>query len=147
MIFESAPWKEQLLRDAGRLRRLSRTALDGASDDRLLASLERLIFVTAYAMRKLCESGKLSTDWTNRRLSCTRFAFIGSDPPNVMNAHRLEKFYDLENPEDVRLKSDELCDRIIHSFIFIPAINQENCIEGFHLTSDRLKSRCLWFVP
>jgi hypothetical protein len=146
MIFESGPWKDQLLRDAGILRRLGNACLDGQNDERSLARLERLIFVSAYAMRKLREAGKLSTDWDSRKLSCVRFAFIGNSLPTILNAHRIHEFYDLDNPKDVSIKPEEFCDRIIHSFIFVPVISDQNCIEGFHFTSDRLRSQCLWFV-
>jgi len=147
MIFESPPWKQQLLRDAGNLKKITKTPLNGENDDLLLTRLERLIFVSAYSMRKLHESGKLSTDWTRIRLPCLRFAFVGKAAPTALTAHKIEKFYELNNPHGVNLSSDEFCDRIIHSFVFSPVIGEENCIEGFHLTSDRLKRQCLWFVP
>lgn len=146
MIFESSYWKDQLLRDAGTLRRLSKTVLDSSSDERELARLERLIFVNAYAMRKLWESGKLSTSWRSHRLPCLRFAFIGDSPPDALTAHKIDRFYELDSPRDVNLKPDEFCDRVIHSFVFVPAINEDNNIQGFHFTSDRLKAQCLWFV-
>ncbi|MBR0914064.1 hypothetical protein [Bradyrhizobium japonicum] len=62
MIFESHPWKQQLLRDAGSLKRISKTPLNKGNESFLLTRLERLIFLGAYSMRKLDESGKLSAD-------------------------------------------------------------------------------------
>ncbi len=90
MIFESHPWKQQLLRDASSLKRISKTPLNDDNEDRLLTRLERLILVGAYSMRKLQESGKLSTDWTAIKLQCFRFAFVGADAPTALNAHRIE---------------------------------------------------------
>lgn len=77
---------------------------------------------------------------------CLRFAFIGNSPPDALTAHKIDQFYDLDSPRDVSLKPDEFCDRVIHSFAFVPAINEDNHIQGFHFTSDRLKAQCLWFV-
>src|SRR4051794_22292260 len=118
MIFESAPWKQQLLRDAGNLKKISKTRLGESNEDVLLTRLERLIFISAYSMRKLHESGKLSTDWTKIKLSCCRFEFIGRTPPTVLSSHKIEKFYELANPLDMKMPSDEFCDRVVHSFIF-----------------------------
>lgn len=147
MIFESGPWKQQLLRDAGTLKKISKTPIGESNEDLLLTRLERLIFIGAYSMRKLHESGKLSTDWTKVRLSCSRFKFVGESSPTVLDNHKIETFYDLVNPLDTRMPSDEFCDRVVHSFIFSPVVGEEGCVQGFHLTSDRLKKRCLWFVP
>ena len=147
MIFESSPWKQQLLRDAGTLKRISKIPLEDGNEDVLLTRLERLIFLGAYSMRKLHESGKLSTDWTKTRLSCSRFEFVGKSPPTFLDSHKIERFYDLANPLDVRMPSDEFCDRVVHSFIFSPLVDEEGRVEGFHLTSDRLKKQCLWFIP
>ncbi|ULK95110.1 hypothetical protein [Bradyrhizobium sp. I71] len=147
MIFESSPWKQQLLRDAGSLNKISRARLGESNEDALLARLERLIFIGAYSMRKLHESGKLSTDWTKVKLSCFRFEFIGNGTPTILNSHKIEQFYDLANPLDVRMPSDEFCNRVVHSFVFSPVVSEEGCVEGFHLTSDRLKKQCLWLVP
>ncbi|MCA1526818.1 hypothetical protein [Bradyrhizobium yuanmingense] len=94
MIFESGPWKQQLLRDAGTLKSMSKVPLGENNEDALLARLERLIFVGAYSMRKLHESGKLSTDWTKVKLSCSRFEFIGQSAPTVLDSHKIETLYD-----------------------------------------------------
>lgn len=147
MIFESGPWKQQLLRDAGTLKRMSKIRLGENNEDALLARLERLIFVGAYSMRKLHESGKLSTDWTKVKLSCSRFEFIGPSAPTILDSHKIETLYDLSSPLDVRMPCDEFCDRVVHSFIFSPVLSEEGSVEGFYLTSDRLKKQCLWLVP
>lgn len=146
MIFESHPWKQQLLKDARNLKRISKVTLDDGNEDLLLTRFERLIFVGAYSMRKLHESEKLSTDWSKIRLPCSRFAFIGQTTPTVLDAHKIETFYELANPQDAKLPSNEFCDRVIHSFIFSPVVNEANLVEGIYLTSDRLKRQCLWFI-
>jgi len=147
MIFESSPWKQQLLRDAGSLKKISKTRLEESNEEVLLTRLERLIFISAYSMRKLHESGKLSTDWTKVKLSCSRFEFVGKSAPTVLDSHKIEAFYDLANPLDVRMPSDDFCDRVVHSFIFSPVVGEDGCVEGFHLTSDRLRKQCLWLIP
>lgn len=147
MIFESSPWKQQLLKDARSLKKISKTRLGESNEDEWLTRLERLIFISAYSMRKLHESGKLSTDWTKTRLCCSRFKFVGKSTPTALDSHRIETFYDLPTPLEVRMPSDEYCDRVVHSFIFSPVLSEEGFIEGFYLTSDRLKKQCLWLVP
>jgi len=145
MIWESGPWKEQLVRDAGRLRKLARMTLNIDDCERELFQLERLIFMTAYSMRKLWESEKLSTSWNTARLPCVRFPLKG-EVPDAMNWHHLERHYDLGNGSEGGLKPEEYCDRIIHSFAFSPIVGDAKSLDSFYFTSDRMRKHALWMV-
>jgi hypothetical protein len=95
MIWESAPWKQQLVRDVGRIRRLAKTKLCPEEDnEREYLRIERLVFVTAYSMRKLWESNKLSTNWNDQKLSCIKYPIKG-DVPDRLNWHKIDRHYDL----------------------------------------------------
>jgi hypothetical protein len=145
MIWESAPWKEQLLRDAGKLRKLAQTKLNVDDCERELVQLERLVFMTAYSMRKLWESGKLSNNWNAARLPCVRFPLKGR-VPDRLDWHYLDRHYDLNSESEVGLRPEEYCDRMIHSFVFSPIIDDNECINSFYFTSDRMRKHALWMV-
>jgi hypothetical protein len=136
MIWESGPWKQQLLRDAGKLRKLAQAKLNVDECERELVQFERLAFMTAYSMRKLWESRKLSTSWNAARLPCVRFPLKG-ETPDRLNWHHLDRHYDLSKGTRVSLKPEEYCDRMIHSFVFSPVIDDNKSISVlFHLRSN-----------
>jgi hypothetical protein len=145
MIWESGPWKQQLLRDAGKLRKLAQAKLNLDECERELVQFERLAFMTAYSMRKLWESGKLSMSWNAARLPCVRFPLKG-EIPDRLNWHRLDRHYDLSKGTRVSLKPEEYCDRMIHSFVFSPVVDDNKSISSFYFTSDRMRKHALWMV-
>jgi hypothetical protein len=145
MIWESAPWKEQLVRDAARLRRLGRTKLRGTDGETAFFQLERLVFLAAYSMRKLWESGKLSSNWNHQRMACQRFP-IKDDVPDTMNWHQIERHYDMGKSADVKMKPEEFCDRIVHSFIFAPVIGNDEAISSFFFSSDTMRRQAVWLI-
>ena len=146
MIYQSAPWKEQLLRDAARLRRIMRKRIDSDGGEKDLFQLERLVFLSAYTMRKLWEADKLSSNWNHQRLRCLRFPIKGDASPTQLNWHDLDRHYDLETSSEAKIRPDEFCDRIIHSFIFSPSIGNEATITEFYFTSDTMRHRSVWLI-
>lgn len=146
MIWESAPWKEQLVRDAARLRRIGKKRIDDDAGEKEFFQLERLVFLAAYTMRKLWEADKLSSNWNHQRLDCLRFPIKGDDIPDKLNWHHLDRHYDLEVSSEVRIKPEEFCDRIIHSFAFIPLIGDEEKIAAFYFTSDTMRRHAVWLI-
>ena len=145
MIWESYPWKVQLLRDATSLSKLQRAEIDLDNCEVELIRLERIIFISAYTMRKLWHSNKLSSRWSSLKLPTKRFELIGPIP-DFLSCHKIEKYYDLGNGVDVGLKVEEYCGRIIHSFCFVRIFNEINQLNAFYFTSDSMKSRCIWLV-
>lgn len=147
MIWESRPWKTQLVRDAARLRRLGNTRIDAEDCEKELFQLERQVFIAAYTMRKLWESGKLSSDWNHKRFVCLRSPIRNKeDIPDKLNWHHIDRHYDLATCSTVTMKPDEFCDRIIHSFVFTPCIGDEGTIESFYFTSDTMRRHAIWMV-
>jgi hypothetical protein len=134
MIWESGPWKQQLVRDAARLRRLGNSRLDADGGDKEVFQLERQVFIAAYTMRKLSEAGKLSSNWDHQRLACLRFPIKGKDIPDRLNWHHIDRHYDLNASLNVKMNPKEFCDRIIHSFVFVPCIGSEETIKSFYFT-------------
>jgi hypothetical protein len=144
MIWESAPWKHQLKQDASHLRQLNTVPIKDDADSELF-KLERLVFVAAYAMRKLWESKKLSTNWNDLPVHTVRYPIIGH-VPDLMNWHRLDEHYDFDNGVDTRIKREELCDRLIHSFIFTACFGEHNEVDSFFFASDKTRKQAVWRI-
>jgi hypothetical protein len=141
MIWESYPWKEQLVLDAGIIQRwASKTRVT----QRRSLLIERKVFLAAYAIRKLFESLKLSTAFRERSLPCVTYpARAGS--LTALNAHKILELYDLDRPKKEAVPARHLTDIIVHSLVFSEMLGEDLSIEGFLVTSDWRRSR-LWEV-
>jgi hypothetical protein len=91
MIWESGPWKNELLANA---RLLEQYAKSKRRSERRSFGVERTIFLSTYVMRKLWESGKLSSSWEKRKVPCIfhppkartpdRLSIVGSRSEKVL---------------------------------------------------------------
>lgn len=133
MIYESGPWKDKLLGDAKRLRDLmqaTRTPL------RRTFAIEQVFFLSAFSMRKLWEAHKLSTTWGTGTVPCKQFK-LGSHVPTVLSRHDIDEFYDLRAPIKGTIKAPELCNLLVHSFVFVPEFKSNGGLAGVFFASDR----------
>ena len=142
MIHESSPWKENLTKDADVIDRwASKTAITA----RRSFTLEKKIFLAAYSMRKLAEAGKLSSSFKDRSVRCQKVPAI-SDCITIINNYELDRLYDFSKPSDHSINVCELCDLIIHSFVFSEILQDDLTIDAFCVTSDRQRYDGLWLV-
>lgn len=63
-----------------------------------------------------------------------------------MNWHRIEEHYFLDRERAVFLTASELCNRLIHSYIFMEVMGTKSAVEGFFFASDKSKRNALWYV-
>jgi len=141
MIWESHPWKEQLVLDAEIIQRwASKTRVTQHRS----ALIERKVFLAAYAIRKLFESLKLSTAFRERSLPCVTYP-VQSGSVTHLNAHKILERYDLDRPKKEAVPARHLTDIIVHSLVFSEMLGEDLSIEGFLVTSDWRRSR-LWKV-
>lgn len=140
MIWDSLPWKRELTRLAESLRRRkSQRRWPGSS----LARVEQEIFLSAYVIRKLLDSNKVSDEVASSSLRGRAHKHC-SGTVDIMNWHKIDELYDLSSGEEISLGLRDFCNQIIHSFVFVLAIT--NGLEGFYVASDRDKSsRLLYF--
>ncbi|SRR5260370_13138273 len=142
MIWESGPWKNELLANA---RLLEQYAKSKRRSERRSFCIERAIFLSAYVMRKLWESGKLSSSWEKRKVSCI-FHPPKTRKPDRLSWHRIGEHYRLDTSKPDSLTAIEFCHRLIHSYVFMEVEGPGKIIAGFFFASDQTKSRGLWFV-
>jgi len=141
MIWESEPWKTQLLKDADIIDRWSRKKTPSEYRSILL---EKKIFISAYAVRKLMEGEKLSTFLKTEKLPCIKYRGC-SDHITRMNNHHIERHYDLEKPMQEHIKAYDLMNLIIHSYTFVEQLTDDLGVGGIYLTTDRKRHEWLWF--
>lgn len=139
MIHESAPWKSRLLRDAALIERWA--ARPGQSERRSFF-VEQKVFLAAYAMRKLGEGLKVSTDLLSADMKLLRFP--PSEPGfNLFNNHRFGEHFDLESPLQVSLLRRRVLNLLVHSLVFAEVLGDAETYDAFMVTSDYERDRGL----
>lgn len=142
MIWESTPWKHQLLKDADILDRWSKKRTPSEYRSVLI---EKKVFISAYAVRKLIESEKLSSSFKTEKLPCIKYKGR-SDRVTRLNWHHIDRHYDLEKPMHEHIKACRLINMIIHSYIFTEKLTDDLRVAGFYLTTDFERLEWLWFL-
>lgn len=141
MIYESRYWKEPLLRAATWLERL---CLEDEHEERDLVQVERELFLGFYAIRKLLDTFKVSQSVRRSRFVMYWSPCIKS--VDYMNAHRIEKHYDLDVRHTEQRDLTFLCNQFIHSYVFAPVIDEAGALVGAYIASDKVRNQKLYFV-
>lgn len=144
MIDDSVPWKEDLLRLA---QRLQSKAAQQRWVERTGYLVERDIMIGAFSVRKLVESKKISGEVEQMRWPVTRHLLAGP-VPDAWNRWSYWESFDLERGQQTTLKTVELCNVVVHSFVF--GFNGDEVTglwDGIFVTSDWKRRECLYFVP
>ncbi len=86
-------------------------------------------------MRKLDDASKLSSGLLAADIEVLRFP--SSKPGyDLLNSHRFDEFFAMAEPEIVKLSGRRLLNLLIHSFVFVEVIGENDVCEGFMVTSD-----------
>src|SRR5687767_9457833 len=110
MIWESSYWKNELIND---IRVIERWSLKPPSGRREFI-LEKKIFVSAFAVRRLMESYKLTDAVRAHTIRCSTFPAIKEAPIDAMWRHP-DKHYDFNLGRSSSLGLGEIAKLIIHS--------------------------------
>lgn len=139
MIHESAPWKTHLARDADLVERWAATP---RHSERRSFLIERKVFLAAYAMRKLDDAAKLSTDTLGSPMAVSRFPPTRAGYSEV-NRHRWDEFFDLGNAASVELPRRRVLNLLVHSLVFVEVLGEADTFDAFMVTSDHEQARGL----
>ena len=132
MIHESAPWKMHLALDADLIERWAAKPRQSARRSFLI---ERKAFLAAYAMRKLDDATKLSTETLGSAMAVSRFPPTRAGYSGV-NSHRWGEFFDLENAQRVYLPRRRVLNLLVHSLVFVEVLGETENFDAFMVTSD-----------
>jgi hypothetical protein len=142
MISDPYPWREELLRVADRL---EKRKAQRRWTERTMFLIERDIMLSAYSIRKLNEAKRISDRLRGERVRVQRHELVGR-VPDMQNGHRFWEFYDFEHGADVELKMADLCNQIIHSWIWGIAAEEGGGLAGIYVSSDRERRRSVYLV-
>lgn len=114
-----------------------------ANFDSSYHKIESSIFISAFIIRKLIESDKLTTKSDSFNLKIKYYKPINN--VNKINRLDISYNYNLNKEYSKLVKGKEICNWIIHSYIFIP-IFKENILESFYLSSDFDRNKILYKI-
>jgi hypothetical protein len=111
--------------------------------DEDLAQIERDIFIGFYSVRKLCETVTKITD----AMKLTQIQLNWHHnlrAVNWRNKHRIDNLYNPETRYQETRDIGFVCSQIIHSFIFVPCIDDRGGLHEIFFTSDTKKNKKLY---
>ncbi|MEU2353671.1 hypothetical protein ABZ599_12010 [Streptomyces misionensis] len=143
MISDSIPWRVELLATA---ERLEKRKSQRRWTERTSFLIERDVMVGAYSVRRLKESYKVSDELAARAFTVQLHELSGS-VPDVHNSHKFWDLYDLGASSDAELSLSEVCNQIIHSWVWGFAAGEDGRgLGGIFVSSDRKRRKCLYFL-
>ena len=143
VIDDSIPWRDELVKVADRLEAKTKQK---RWTDRTGYLIERDFMVSAYAMRKLTESNKVSDRLSQRQIPVRRFDLRGI-PPDPPFPADIADSYDFENGRRRTLSVMNLCHEIAHSFVFTFCCGETtDLFDGIYVSADRHKNRYVYLV-
>ena len=137
----SASWKEELVKVAERLEAKTKQR---RWTDRTDYLIERDFVVGAYALRKLVAAGDVSDSVKQGPVPVRRFDLTGKPP---LSTDDISDSYDLDNGSRRTLSIEELCDEILHSFVFAFCCGEtDDLFDGIFLSSERNKNEFVYLL-
>jgi len=139
MIWESAYWKDDLLKQGAEL---SRRRMQRRWTDRSLARLEQSVMLGFYSIRKLIEAKKLTDFVVTTDIPVLTYLPKGK-PITLLNWHHIDRLYYLEEAKRESIGLIDLCNQFVHSYIFAPLFDEAGFLSAIYVASDRLREKKL----
>ena len=139
MIWESWPWKQELLAHANALENLLSAYSDELSEEEYYSTefnLEKAIFYSAFIVRKLIENRKLTDDCSKQKVVVQ--VFLSKDTkPTIRNSSGVEMAVDFETTSSnlIELPISKLMSEIIHSFLLEWEMNSDDILQTIFISS------------
>jgi hypothetical protein len=142
MIWESAYWKEELFRNANRLKRRQ-----GQQRwvERSHSCLEKDVMIGFYSIRKLIESHKISDELRDRQVPLIAYPWTGRDV-TFMNWDKIDQNYDLEGALMLHQPVVWLANKLVHSFVFMASCNENGGLKSILFNSDQTRRKYLYEI-
>lgn len=142
MIVQSGPWRRELRRHLA----LFATWSNKLHTERGSFYIERGVFLCAFIVRKLMENRKITDEVRDRPFHCQAFQPfqpLSGDVTNFFGIMDPAKEYDMESSETLAISAYDLMSEIMHSYVFIPMLDEKEVWTGFLVNSYRHRDRRL----
>ncbi len=167
MIYDSYVWKKTLKNDlkqikAFLLKYYLKEDNGSESSDDVFIRLQKFFVFSSIIIRKLVEAEKISDEAMANSVKISTHEKINENKITIFNDHKIDEFYDLENPKKGTMSIVNLTNSFIHSFHFMPAYawkiidesldeeDPENLkldkLVGVYFSTDKSKDKSLNFI-
>lgn len=145
MIYESYPWKQDLQRRKRTILKYNTAERFDQNDDSTYTIIEKSIFYLAFIIRKLLDcGGKLSDEadrYVIRAKSIKPFVHI-----DLMQRWSEEDSHDWEHENSVTVLGKDVCNWLIHSYLFFVEQEENGPIINFCVSSDYDRNKILYRI-
>lgn len=145
MIYESYPWKQDLMQRRRLIKKYNSAKFFAKDDDRAYTVIEKAVFYSAFIIRKLIDcKGKVS-DEVDKYL----FHLKGISPKkgiDMMHRWPDEDTYDWEHEVTYTKSGADVCNWLIHSYVFFFSYDENGEIDSFYVSSDYDRNKILYKI-
>ena len=146
MSFESFYWKKILKRDVSFIIKKMDINLNEIEDndklEQIFSTVEIKIFIIAYSLRKLIDTRKVSDKLSNIQIKTLAYP-KKSKKITFKTNYRFDEHYDFDKKIETKLLIRDVCNQIIHSYIFQLIIYRNKIFYTF-FNSDYNKNKYLF---
>jgi hypothetical protein len=144
MIYESHPWKQELRHWSKQIEKYNNTSCFDNRFDSTYTIIEKCIMYSAFITRKLVECEKLSNN-------ADLYAFQIKAYKPLKEVDRLhiwlnEDSHNWEHPFQMSVLGKNICNWIIHSYIFYLQFEKSGHVIGFYISSDYDRNKYLYEI-
>ena len=145
MVWESYPWKQDLLRRKRLFLKYNTAEHFEKDEDATYTVLEKAVFYSAFIIRKLIDcTGKMSDEADHYTLKVEKVKTLKE--PDVIHRWPKEDSHDWEHPQSETVNGKTVCNWLIHSYMFFFVYSEDDTVEGFYVSSDKDRNKALYHV-
>lgn len=145
MIYDSYAWKRDLLRRKQLIIRYNTKEQFEKDEESTFNVLEKAVFYSGFIIRKLidCKS-KLSDEADEYKLTVKKYKPLKEI--NKLNRWPEEDNYDWEHANQISVNGKDVCNWLIHSYVFFFCFNERGIVIGFFVSSDFDRNKLLYYI-
>lgn len=145
MIYESYPWKQDLQRRKRLILKYNTAERFAQNDDSTYTIIEKGIFYSAFIIRKLLDcDGKLSDE-------ADRYVIKAKSIKPLIHIDSLHRWpeedsHDWDHEKSVTVSGKDVCNWLIHSYLFFTEFEKGGAIINFCVSSDYDRNKTLYKI-
>ena len=145
MIFESYSWKQDLIRRRYLIKKYNTQEHLDKNYDRATTIIEKAVFYSAFIIRKLIDCIlKVSDEVDNYTLKV--HAVKPLKQIGLLDRWPDENSHDWGNAQQQTVLGKNVCNWLIHSYVFYFSYNENDVIDSFYVASDYDRNKILYRI-
>jgi hypothetical protein len=145
MVYESYPWKLDLMKRKRLIIKHNTAEKFDQKFDSTYTIIEKCVFYSAFIIRKLIDSrGKLSDEADRYTIKVKSIRPIKS--MDLLHRWPDESSHDWEKAQRLTVTGKDICNWLIHSYIFFFVFDENGTVINFCVSSDYDRNKALYMI-